>query len=141
MKDIKYELCGVTVEQFATLFEPQSDNIGLEVAIPIKTNYDGRAFAVGADVQFTENSKTFLVAKVYCHYDIEKSCWDELSDGGTKDVELPKQFMDSLARIAVGTARGVICAKTENTPFSRYSLPVIELEPSQEGDSFIIPKP
>lgn len=138
MRDIRYALRGVTVEQFATIFEPASDRIKLNLTIPIKTNYDERTLAVGANIQFTEDGKVFLVAEAFCHYEIENSCWDELSDGGSKDVLLPKEFMDSLARIAISTLRGVICVKTENTAFAKYFVPIIEVGPSKKGESFII---
>lgn len=139
MNTIKHSLRGVTVEQFATLFEPASDKIELNVLIPIKTNYDERALAVGANIQYLENGKPFLVAEAFCHYEIEEDCWSELSDGGTKDVILPKDLVDSLARIAIGTIRGVICVKTENTAFAKYFLPIIEINSSQ-GSDLVIPK-
>ena len=78
MKNIKYALRGITMEQFATIFEPSSDKISLNVSIPIKTNYEGHSLAVGASVQFVENEKPFLVAEAFCHYEIEKSCWDKI---------------------------------------------------------------
>lgn len=140
MVTIKYILRGVSVEQFATLFEPSGDKIELNVVIPIKTNYNERTLAVGANIQYIENGKPFLVAEAFCHYEIEEKCWNELSDGYTKDVVLPKDLMDSLARIAIGTIRGAICVKTENTPFAKYFLPIIEINHSYEGEGFIIPK-
>lgn len=140
MKNIKYALRGITMEQFATIFEPSSDKISLNVSIPIKTNYEGHSLAVGASVQFVENEKPFLVAEAFCHYEIEKSCWDKISGNNTKDAVLPKEFIDSLARIAIGTIRGAIYAKTENTTFSKFYLPIIEIGSSQEGSDLIIPK-
>lgn len=59
--------------------------------IPIKTNHDERTLAVGANIQFTEDEKVFLVAEAFCHYEIENSCWEELSDRSSKDVLLPKK--------------------------------------------------
>lgn len=105
MKEIKYALRGVTIDQFATVFEPASDNVEINISIPIKTNYGGRALAVGANIQFTEAGRPFMVAEAFCHYEIEEACWNDLSDGGKTSVALPKQFMDALARIAIGTLR------------------------------------
>lgn len=140
MTDIKYALRGITMEQFATLFEPTSDRFEILVSIPIKTNYDERSLAVGANIQYVEDGKTFLTAEVFCHYEIEKECWDNLSEGNTKDVVLPKELMDSLARIAIGTARGAICVKTENSVFAKYYLPIIEIGASHEKNGFVIPR-
>lgn len=140
MKEIKYALRGVTIDQFATVFEPASDNVEINISIPIKTNYGGRALAVGANIQFTEAGRPFMVAEAFCHYEIEEACWNDLSDGGKTSVALTKQFMDALARIAIGTLRGAICVKTENTPFAKYCLPIIEIGASQECEDFIISK-
>lgn len=140
MSGIKYELRGVTVEQFATLFEPTSDNIELDVSIPVFSNYADRSFAVAAHIQFTEDDKTFLVAEAMCHYQIDHKCWNELSVGGTKDVTLPKSLMDVLAGIAVSTVRGVVCVKTENTPFAKYFVPIVEIVGPDEGGDIVINK-
>ena len=46
MKDIKYTLRGVSIDQFATPFEPASNDFVVNINIPIKTNYQeqiGRA--------------------------------------------------------------------------------------------------
>ena len=140
MTGIKYRLCNVSIEQFAMLFEPTGDQIELNVSIPIKTSYRERAIAVGANVKYSEGGKTFLMAEVFCHYEIDEICWNELSNRYEKDVVLPKEFMAALARIAIGTTRGAICAKTENTPFSKYYLPIVEVKNEDDENDYIIPK-
>lgn len=140
MKDIKYMLRGVSIEQFATLFEPSTSNININVNIPVKTNYAEHAVAIGANVQFLEGDRAFIVAEVFCHYLIEDDCWKALSNDDSKEVILPKGFINNLAGIAVSTARGVICAKTEKTPFAQFFLPILTITPNI-GKDLIIPKP
>ena len=140
MPEILYSLRGVSVDQFATLFEPTSDKVEVEIAIPIKTNYRERSFAVGANIKFLEDGKPFLVAEAFCHYEIEESCWNNLSENSSKDVVLPKNFMDALARIAIGTIRGAICVKTENTNYTKYFVPIIEIGKEQKVEDFILSK-
>lgn len=139
MDTIQYALRGVTIEQFATLFEPSDDNVQLALSIPIRTNYSERSIAVGADIQFLEEDRPFLVAEVLCHYIIEESSWIALTDNYSKDAILPKDLVKNLVRIAISTSRGALCAKTENTPFAKYFLPVIEMQEDQ-GDDVIIAK-
>ncbi len=134
MKDIKYLLRGVSINQFATPFEPSSNDFVVNVSIPIKTNYQEHAIAIGANVQFVEKGKVFIIAEAFCHYQIEPTCWNELSAADTVDVVLPKDFINSLAAIAISTVRGVLCAKTENTPFAKYFLPLIMIDSKQGGD-------
>lgn len=140
MKEIKYSLRGVSIEQFATPFIPSSDDYDVNVSIPIKSNYQEHAIAIGANVQFLAEGKVFIVAEAFCHYQIEPDCWKELSDSDSRDVILPKGFIGDLARIAVSTVRGVLCAKTENTPFSKYFLPLIMVN-TKDGENVKIVKP
>lgn len=138
MKDIKYTLRGVSIDQFATPFEPSSNDVEVNVNIPIKTNYNEHAIAVGANVQFLEKGKVFMVAEAFCHYLVEPGCWKELSESDSKDVILPKGFINSLASIAVSTVRGVLCAKTEKTPFAKFYLPLIMVDLNQGEDVRIV---
>lgn len=140
METIQYALRGVSIDQFATPFEPTSDNIQLNLNIPIRTNYQEHSIAVGANIQFLESDKPFIIAEVVCHFIIEESCWNTLTGNGTKDAVLPKGLVNNLARIAISTSRGALCAKTEKTPFARFCLPIIEMHEGQ-GEDVIIPIP
>jgi hypothetical protein len=138
-KDIKYALTGVSIEQFATPFEPSSDDVNLQLDIQIKTNYVKHALAIGANIQFLEEDRAFLIAEVFCHYLIEPETWKELSEDDSKDVVLPKDLVRNLVALTVSSTRGVICAKTEKTPFAKYYLPLVFLNPEQVND-LTIPK-
>ena len=137
MEAIKYTLRGVSIEQFATVFEPTGDNIQLNLNIPIRTNYEERTIAVGANIQFLDRDKLFLVAEVLCHFIIEEDSWNRITDNKTKDAVLPIGMVSNLARIAISTSRGALCAKTENTPYSKFFLPLIEM-PEEQGEDLII---
>ena len=137
MEAIKYILRGVSIEQFATVFEPTGDNIQLNLNIPIRTNYEERTIAVGANIQFLDRDKLFLVAEVLCHFIIEEDSWNRITDNKTNDAVLPKGLVSNLARIAISTSRGALCAKTENTPYSKFFLPLIEM-PEEQGEDLII---
>ncbi|MDE6277926.1 MAG: hypothetical protein K2M06_07455 [Muribaculaceae bacterium] len=134
---VEYSLRGVSIEQFATIFEPEGENIEFNLTIPLKANYRDRMLAVGANIQFSEDGKTFLVAEAFCHFEIREECWQELSEGNTRDVVIPKDLMDVLSRIAVGTLRGVLSAKTDNTPFSKFYLPIIKIQSPEDSEGFL----
>lgn len=137
MNAINYALKGVTINQFATPFEPIGDKYQLNLNIPIHTNYKERSIAVGANVQFLEEEKPFLIAEVLCHFIIKESYWNTITNNRKKDAVLPKELINDLARTAISTARGALCVKTENTPFSGFLLPIIELEEGQGVDVLI----
>ena len=137
MEAIKYALRGVSIEQFATVSEPTTDNIQLNLNIPIRTNYEERTIAVGANIQFLEQDRPFLIAEVLCHFIIDEDCWNRITDNNTKDAILPKDMVNNLARIAISTSRGALCAKTENTPYSKFFLPIIDM-PDEQGEDLVI---
>ena len=137
MEAIKYALRGVSIEQFATVSEPTTDNIQLNLNIPIRTNYEERTIAVGANIQFLEQDRPFLIAEVLCHFIIDEDCWNRITDNNTKDAILPKDMVNNLARIAISTSRGALCAKTENTQYSKFFLPIIDM-PDEQGEDLVI---
>ena len=49
-------------------------------------------------------------------------------------VSFPKGFMAHLAVITVGTTRGVLHAKTENSKFNKYFLPTINVNELVKND-------
>ena len=138
METINYALTGVSIEQFATLFEPSSANIQVNLNIPIRSNYGEHTIAVGANIQFSAEDKPFLIAEVLCHFIIEDESWDILTENKTLDAVLQRWLVKNLVSIAINTSRGALCAKTENTPFSKYVLPILELQDDQ-GEDVIIP--
>ena len=46
-------------------------------------------------------------------------------------------MVNNLARIAISTSRGALCARTENTPYSKFFLPIIDM-PEDQGEDLII---
>ena len=137
MEAIKYALRGVSIEQFATVYEPAGDNIQLNLTIPIRTNYEERTIAVGANVQFLNQDRPFLIAEILCHFIIDEESWKRITDNKAKDAILPKDMVNNLAKIAISTSRGALFAKTENTPYSKFFLPLIEM-PEEQGEDLII---
>ena len=90
MEAIKYALRGVSIEQFATVFEPTSDNIQLNLNIPIRTNYDERTIAVGANIQFLEQDRPFLIAEILCHFIIDEDSWNQITSTRQRMLFFPK---------------------------------------------------
>lgn len=75
-----------------------------------------------------------------CAFKISEDDWAEMAreDGRTT---LPKGFLCHIAMHTVGTVRGILHVKTENTPFNRYILPVIDVEQTIDEDIIVDVKP
>ena len=75
--------------------------------------------------QFEQKEKPFLIIEVSCEFSIEEDKWGEFSNG--KTIHIPKGFLAHLAMITVGTTRGVLHSKTDNTKFNEFILPTLNV--------------
>lgn len=64
-----------------------------------------------------------LILELACVFDIASDGMEELK----RESKIPKGFLQYMASIVVGTARGVIHAKTEGTLLNPVVLPPINL--------------
>ncbi len=124
---IRYALLRVTTEQFAKIYEPENDdNIELNITININSSYSDRAIAITPSINFKDSGNTFLVVESTCHFKIEPNDWNSLSNENSSNVTIPKDVILNMVSISLGTARGVLHSKTENTEFNKYYLPLID---------------
>lgn len=123
---VRFALRGISVEQFAMIFEPDDlDKVSFNISLTIKSNYADRAIAFNLTINYTEEDRTFLQLENTCHFLINEEDWERLSAGNTEDVKLQKRAVANLFSIAIGTTRGILHAKTENTAYNRFYLPLL----------------
>ena len=73
-----------------------------------------------------------------CNFIVENNSWEKLKTEENK-IKLPKGFLSHLATISMGTTRGILHTKTENTIFNHFTLPLINVkEMIQEDQPFEI---
>ena len=135
---VKYALIGITTEQFATISEPKESEFGLNVSISIKSDYENRGIGLNLSLKFVESESVFMIVETTTHFVIDAEWWDHKSNGGQDNVVLDKDFITHLLTIAIGVTRGVVHAKTENTPFNRYIVPLINVSELGGEDVIII---
>lgn len=129
-KNIGFALTKITTEQFAAI----EDNLVSETDIQIQVNFrfaaDDKQKLVGVFSAFTfeSNQKQFLIIEAGCHFAIDPDSWSKMMDSENKKLTLTKGFLQHMAMLTVGTTRGILHARTENTSFNKYHLPTINLE-------------
>lgn len=128
-KGVRFALRNITTEQFALLEDVKID----ETKIKIDTNLrfgahdKEKVIAVFANFSYDSENSPFIIIEIGCHFLIEKSTWKEMFDEESHSLNVPKGFMSHLSMITVGSARGVLHAKTENSCFNKYVLPTINV--------------
>ncbi len=124
-ESIKFTYKGVGIEQFAMIDTVDGDSGTLNISASARFNYDDRAIGIGMNIQFVSSEAPFLIIETMSHFVIDEECWNTLSNGKMEDVTLPKEFVEHLHAIALGTTRGVLIGKTDGTKFGKYFLPLI----------------
>jgi hypothetical protein len=77
-------------------------------------------------VQLTEKiQKTFMAIRISGFFKIEYSTWEDFKNN--KNLIFPKDFVAHMATITVGTSRGVLNNKTENTKSNELILPTLNV--------------
>lgn len=133
-KSISFRLLNIVTEQFAT-FEienlPDTNNLNSELQFSI--NPEKRVVSCRMKFQFLHNGQPIIVLTVVCNFDVEESSWNNQIISNKK-ITLPKHFLTHLCVLTVGTARGVLHTKTENTFFNKFIIPTLNVSNLVEKD-------
>ncbi len=134
---IGFTLIGIKTEQFAIFEENYSlkKETGLGTQLQFKLDQKNKQIGVFLGFEFMQGKKVFLKIEVSCHFKIEENSWETFVNQGK--LVVPKGFLAHLAMITTGTTRGILFAKTESSPFSKFIIPTLNVaEMIKEDVSF-----
>jgi len=128
-KGVGFALQKISTEQFAVMEEAHQEGVEVSMTTSLRFGIDEKQRIIGVlpKVAFEQNEKTFIQLEIGCHFQIEESAWEGFLDPKTEKRNIPKGLLTHLVVLSVGTARGVLHAKTENTAFNKYLLPTINV--------------
>lgn len=140
MPNILFNIHHIEIEQFAAIEEPKQKNVKFNIAVKPGCNSGQKAVAISIEAKFIEDNHPFLLLKTNAFFQLAPESWDELTDSSTGKVIIPEAFVISLVQISISQARGILCAKTDATPFAKFILPIVNVSNfSQKGDMVILP--
>ncbi len=141
--EIGFILQGIKTEQFAVLAENynQKKEMGLGTEVQFKLDQTNKHIGVFIGFEFIQNKKVFIKILVSCHFKIKDESWDKFNNIKKNNLNVPKGFLAHIAMITIGTTRGVLFAKTENTSFSKFIIPTLNVyDMINEDASFALNK-
>lgn len=133
----------IHTEQFA-LFEEnfnEDTKVNFNIQIQFKLDRQNKMIGIFTGFTFEQEQKPFLKIEISCHFKIDENSWNNFIEDKKAKIIIPKGFLAHLTMISVGTARGVLFAKTEGSSFSNFIIPAINVVEIIETDAvFSLPK-
>lgn len=128
-KIIEFNLFKIITEQFALI--PDSFEEGKEIKLKPELNFgidkQNKRIMVSMLFRFEQESKPFIILKLACYFSVSPNDWEQFGSVNTKALVIPQGFATHLAMLTIGTLRGVLHAKTENTTFNRFIIPTFNV--------------
>lgn len=126
--NIRFQMARIMVPQFAILTEQMpKENVNLNTELEFKYSPDTPSLLTIVRFKFNSDmaSSPFLVLDVACEFTIHPEDWEGLKKEGP--IDLPTSLMEILAVHTVGTARGILHCKTEDTPCFGLMIPPLNV--------------
>jgi hypothetical protein len=133
---IRFSLIKVNTEQFAVVGDvpKKEDIINFSTNFNFGLNKELKQIGVFAKFGFVNSNVPFLIIEASCHFRIVEEDWTKLVNEEDSSIKLPKDFASHLLMITVGTVRGILHSKTENTPFNIYNIPLLNVADMVKSD-------
>lgn len=136
---IPFRLAAIHTLEFATFednLEVIKDKNETDGSLRAGMNYgiddDSAAIECSFKAEIFLDEKVIIVIEVACEFDIEPKAWESMRNNN--QLVIPMGLARHLGVITVGTARGVLHAKTTNTPFNKFYLPTVSVEEMVDED-------
>lgn len=122
---IPYTISQIKTPQFAIFPDKfvNGEKATMKVSVTFGVPKDLQQIKCSLDIQFLQSDILLLTTVIECYFHISPEGIENIRKAGN----IEKDFLRYMGTIAVGTARGVIAAKTENTVLNSLVLPPINL--------------
>ncbi len=137
IKNIGFKLAKVTTEQFAIIEENFKNDAEIKLQINFRFAADNKqkVVAVFNSFVFETHDKQFLLIEAGCHFAVAPDSWKQMYNKDLDKLVVTKTFLQHMGMITIGTNRGILHAKTENTNFNQFHIPTVNVTELIKTDS------
>jgi len=128
-ENIAYSIAKLNVKQFAIindLYDKESKDIDISIGIKVGSNIEKKDIVVVLKVEFIQKKKPFIILETESFYKTDDDFWDNLEKSSDNDI--PKNLAVRLLNISLGTFRGILFEKLNNTEFDEFLFPLINAD-------------
>lgn len=122
---IPYRIFRIETSQFA-IFPEKFDNAGkvsVNSSFEFSVNKDITNVRVKCNINYSQGDNILMLLELVTFFEIAREGAEEIKNKG----RVPVDFLQYMGTIIIGTARGIIHAKTEGTVLNSIVLPPINL--------------
>ncbi len=76
--------------------------------------------------ELLSEGSSFITLEILCGFEIAPNAMKIVQRNEGRIIIIPQKLAIRLAKIVAGTTRGVLFAKTKETPLSKYSIPILD---------------
>lgn len=126
---VNFSLKHIRTEQFAIFPENvnSAENLALSTELNFGLDKEKRIMQVRVKVVFENDGHPFILLEVACFFEIIPDSFASFIINQEGKLVIPCGLVKHFCVLAVGTTRGVLHAKTENTEYNKFLLPTINV--------------
>ncbi len=134
--NIGFTLKRLSTEQFAIIdnLYVEGKNIEMKSSVRFGIDSSNKMIAVFFNVSFFQDIAPFLILETCSHFHILDDSWASFENQEKKELQIPKGFISHLVMLSIGSTRGVLHSKTENSIYNKFLLPTINVNDLIKGD-------
>lgn len=121
----KFKMYGIHLDQFAILCDEYKDESNINIGLNFKYAEKGKKIACITTFNFFFETEKAMVLKLTCEFEIQDGSWRDFHKDNK--ICIPKDLLEFFVVHTIGTARGVLFCKTENTKFNHIIIPPINV--------------
>jgi len=125
-KPIMYRFSRLHLEQFAIFeenYKPKDNDIEFQSEVQYSFDIEHSILCCTITEKITGKEKPLIKAELNSYFDIQPESLSALRHNGK--IMFPPSLLVQFASLCYGSLRGVIYAKTSNTPLSKYVIPPV----------------
>jgi hypothetical protein len=128
-QSVGFALVKINLEQFAIIEDLYQKDKAVEftTALNFAVSNDNKRIKVFVRFGFEQEKKPFIIIEGSCEFSVVPSSWDSFANAENNSIVFPKGFIAHIAALTVGSVRGMLHVKTENTKFNKYFIPTINV--------------
>ncbi|MEC9486217.1 MAG: hypothetical protein UMU76_01785 [Prosthecochloris sp.] len=133
---IGFSLQTISLDQFAVFEEDYKaeEKTRFDVALTFGINAEHKMFRVSSRIAFSQQKRPFLLIEGSSEFVIEHEAWESFILDDSASIVFPHGFVAHLAALTIGSIRGMLYVKTQNTQFNQFLIPTINVAEMVEKD-------